>query len=229
MEKVDRFFNRNFFIRSASALLLAPLVLYLIYQNGIVFDAMVMTMAVLMSFEWHALLISKKQTHQLLWKVIAVAYVVVPCTSLIWIAHYPGGNKIMLWLVITVWLTDIFAYIFGRMIGGPKLLPKISPNKTWAGLFGGCAAATIFGAYANNFLYSEHPHLLIALTFLLALYAQAGDFFESWVKRLFNVKDSGSLIPGHGGILDRVDGIIFTSTKVAFLLIFEPHWHIFNI
>lgn len=227
MENNAKFFNRNFFIRCASAILLAPIFILIIYNGGIAFDATVIVMAVLMAFEWKEMLDSKPNSWT--WKLIAIFYITLPCTSLIWIMHHQGGNKITLWLIITVWLTDIAAYICGRTIGGPKLAPKISPNKTWSGLIGGVIATTLFGTYALSFIDTNYPYAFITLSGLLALYAQAGDLFESWIKRFFNIKDSGNLIPGHGGILDRVDGIVLSSTKIAFILLVENHWQLFNI
>jgi phosphatidate cytidylyltransferase len=112
-------------------------------------------------------------------------------------------------LVIAV---DIGAYFAGRSIGGPKIAPRISPNKTWAGLFGGIVAATIVIALVMSQLVAKGPAFLQALLYAapigagIAVVAQAGDFLESWMKRRAGVKDSGKLIPGHGGLLDRLDG-----------------------
>jgi phosphatidate cytidylyltransferase len=121
-----------------------------------------------------------------------------------------------------VWATDTAAYIAGRGIGGPRLAPRISPNKTWAGLAGGVVGAALVGLVAS--LLRDAPAdvglpgemwRLVALSGVLALVEQAGDLVESAVKRHFGVKDSGNLIPGHGGVLDRVDGLIAVSLAVA--------------
>src|SRR5262249_38086187 len=108
---------------------------------------------------------------------------------------------------------DIGAYAVGSVVGGPKLAPVISPKKTWAGLFGGMALAMILG-YGALKGFDIHPPLGMALAPLLALIAQMGDLFKSFFKRRAGVKDSGHLIPGHGGMLDRIDGLVF----VAFFL-----------
>ncbi|PSJ39899.1 phosphatidate cytidylyltransferase [Allosphingosinicella deserti] len=113
---------------------------------------------------------------------------------------------LVFWLMLVTWSTDIFAYFAGRSIGGPKLAPRVSPNKTWAGLIGGMAGAGVIGAVAA-LLFDLGPIFLVAGA-PLGLLAQLGDLYESSVKRRQGVKDSGSLLPGHGGVLDRVDGLL---------------------
>lgn len=119
------------------------------------------------------------------------------------------------WLFLVVWATDIGAYIFGRTIGGPKIAPSISPSKTWAGLLGGIVFAGVvmivmMRAMTGDFDWTIGPMLVVGVLWgaPLVVLAQAGDFFESWMKRRAGVKDSGALIPGHGGVFDRVDGLL---------------------
>jgi len=120
-----------------------------------------------------------------------------------------GLFDLVFWAMLVTWSTDIFAYFAGRSIGGPKLAPKISPNKTWAGLIGGMAGAAVVGGLAAwLFGTSEDLPIFLWLGAPMALLAQLGDLYESKVKRRIGVKDSGSIIPGHGGILDRVDGLL---------------------
>ncbi|MCB1448648.1 MAG: phosphatidate cytidylyltransferase [Nitratireductor sp.] len=110
-----------------------------------------------------------------------------------------------------VWGADTFAYFSGRLIGGPKLAPKISPNKTWSGFCGGLAGSVLLAALVVLLAgYTPGPWL-VPTAIVLSLTSQFGDLFESWIKRRFKVKDSGHIIPGHGGILDRIDGLIFAS------------------
>ena len=128
-----------------------------------------------------------------------------------------SGLVVMLFLFSVVWGTDIAAYFTGRTFGGPKLAPKISPGKTWSGAIGGAVIAMIAGSaliytFEGTFLL---PAAIIAL--LLSIISQIGDLFESFIKRRFGVKDSSHLIPGHGGVMDRVDGLVFASIA-AFLL-----------
>jgi phosphatidate cytidylyltransferase len=124
------------------------------------------------------------------------------------------GLAAMLFLFGLVWATDIAGYFAGRTIGGPKLAPRISPNKTWSGAIGGIIGAIIAGlAVAQFFHLKLTPIVIIAL--VLSVVAQAGDLFESAVKRRFGAKDAGKLIPGHGGVMDRLDGFIAAAIVAA--------------
>lgn len=125
--------------------------------------------------------------------------------------------ELVLWLMLVTWSTDIFAYFAGRGIGGPKLAPKISPNKTWAGLLGGMLGAAFVAAVAGRLL--DVDDLFLWMGAPLALLAQLGDLYESAVKRRRGVKDSGGLIPGHGGVLDRVDGLLPVAVATLALLL----------
>lgn len=143
-----------------------------------------------------------------------VLYAVFPAVALIYLREQPGqGFALALWTLVVVWATDIGAFFAGRAIGGPKIAPSISPSKTWAGLAGGMVGALIFGA-AVAFAFGFGTPFLIAGA-PLAVAAQAGDFFESWLKRRSGVKDSGTLLPGHGGVLDRLDGVVPVALLVA--------------
>jgi phosphatidate cytidylyltransferase len=124
---------------------------------------------------------------------------------------------LVLWAMLVTWSTDIFAYFAGRSIGGPKLAPKISPNKTWAGLIGGMAGAGVVGAIAAYLFELDLLFMLAGAP--MGLLAQLGDLYESRVKRRLGVKDSGSILPGHGGVLDRVDGLLPVAIATILLLI----------
>ncbi len=134
-------------------------------------------------------------------------YIGIPSFALLVIAW--ADIYLVLWLMLVTWATDIFAYFAGRSIGGPKLAPKISPNKTWAGLLGGMAGAAVVGGIAAwLFGFSAELPDFLWLGAPMGLLAQLGDLYESRVKRRLGVKDSGSLLPGHGGVLDRLDGLL---------------------
>lgn len=148
---------------------------------------------------------------------VGVVYVVVPILSLLLIRGGPDGLLLAFWALGLVWATDIGAYFAGRAIGGPKLAPRISPSKTWAGLGGGVVAALAFGFILSA--TAGLPLRLAAASGLLAVAAQAGDLFESWLKRRAGVKDSGNLLPGHGGVLDRLDGVVFVAPLAALLVL----------
>jgi phosphatidate cytidylyltransferase len=151
-----------------------------------------------------------------IWQRIGVAYVALPVVALM-LVRGQGTNGLVttLFLLLLVWSADTFAYFAGRIIGGPKLAPRLSPKKTWAGLAGAAVGATLV---AMAFLYFGKasgfaPFILLAAA--LAVIEQGGDIFESSLKRAHNIKDSGSLIPGHGGILDRVDGLLAVFSAAA--------------
>jgi len=153
---------------------------------------------------------------------LGTLYVGLPILSLLLIRHQKEGVVFTLWALALVWMTDIGAYFAGRTIGGPKLAPAVSPNKTWAGLIGGVILASLFGA-AMHALYGLPLRMTLA-TPALAVVAQAGDLYESWLKRRAGVKDSGTLIPGHGGVLDRLDGIVPVA-PIAAALVVLPHFY----
>lgn len=154
---------------------------------------------------------------QRLWAGMGALYVGLPTIMLVWLREDPSaGLETVFWLLLLVWATDIGAYAAGRAIGGPKLMPSVSPKKTWAGLVGGMVASGLVGWAVAVLVASPSPVGVIIGSALLAVVAQAGDLFESWVKRKFSVKDSSSIIPGHGGVLDRVDGVLTVAAAVAF-------------
>ncbi len=156
---------------------------------------------------------------KIIWALVGFLYALVPSASFLLINENHGGI-VVLWMMILIWSMDTGAYFAGKNIGGPKMSPKISPNKTWSGLIGGTITAMIFsGLYAyffNDEIYAlfENDTILLLLSGLLALLSQVGDLAESAVKRNFNVKDSGAIIPGHGGVMDRVDGVLFVAPAV---------------
>lgn len=149
---------------------------------------------------------------------IGVIYVGLPAVVLIWLrSAAPLGLEAVLFVFLVVWTTDTAAFIAGRAIGGPRLLPAVSPNKTWAGLIGGVAMAALVGAVAARFVpNATTTHL--ALTGLgLGFVAQIGDLAESALKRSFGVKDASRIIPGHGGFMDRADGLVAAAAAAALL------------
>lgn len=151
-----------------------------------------------------------------LWLAMAPLYAGLPSVALVWLRGDAGaGLETVFWLMLLVWATDIGAYAAGRLIGGPLLMPRVSPKKTWAGLGGGVVSAALVGLGAALILSVPHPVAVVLGSGLLAVVAQAGDLLESWVKRRWGVKDSSNIIPGHGGVMDRVDGLLAAALVVA--------------
>ncbi|WP_011580725.1 MULTISPECIES: phosphatidate cytidylyltransferase [Chelativorans] len=160
------------------------------------------------------------------WSAYGIAYAGIPATALAYLRGDDSAGLIaILFLYAVVWATDILAYFVGRAVGGPKLAPSISPGKTWSGAAGGAVGGILAGglvAYLSGAALPFWAVLLLAL--LLSLVSQLGDLFESMIKRRSGVKDSGSFIPGHGGVMDRVDGLV-AAALVLYLLgvIFSGH------
>ncbi|PYE88167.1 phosphatidate cytidylyltransferase [Phyllobacterium leguminum] len=143
------------------------------------------------------------------WPTSGLLYAGLPSISLSLLrGDEPFGFTAIVFLFAVVWGTDIAAYFTGRAIGGPKLAPRFSPNKTWSGAIGGAVAGVAAGTLVVSLLAEPVTFLAPLLAFVLSVIAQMGDLAESWVKRIFGAKDSGRLLPGHGGFMDRVDGLV---------------------
>ena len=191
-------------IRILSAIAMIAVALGAAVVGGYTFAVLAAAIATGMFYEW--LRITRGWGP--LWAIGGFLYCLAPALALLWIRDRSGGEglSLLLWVFIVTWSTDIGAYFAGRRFGKRKLAPSISPNKTVEGLWGGVMAAFLFGAawvWANHL----HPSLLV-LAPLFAVAAQAGDLFESKMKRQAGVKDSGDWLPGHGGLLDRLDGLV---------------------
>ena len=150
------------------------------------------------------------------WAGAGVLYAGVPAVGLILLRNIEQGIGGVLFLFVIVWVTDTGAFAAGKTIGGPKLWPSVSPNKTWAGLLGGLFAAAIVGFLASAYFAQLLPPgmaaMAIAAALLLSLAGQMGDLLESRIKRRFGIKDTGTMIPGHGGVMDRLDSITAAAT-----------------
>ncbi len=153
-----------------------------------------------------------------LWIGLGAAYLALPALALVWLRGLPQvGLQIVVWLLAVVWTTDILAYLVGRKVGGPRLAPAISPGKTWSGLCGGVLGAALAGGITAGAIGSERLLQAAGLGGLMAIVSQIGDLIESSLKRRAGVKDSGTLIPGHGGVLDRLDGLVLAAPVLALL------------
>jgi phosphatidate cytidylyltransferase len=199
--------------RLASAIVLLPLALLCVWAGGLPWAALLLVCLCLLTLEFAAM--SRAGNLPALARASGIAYFLLALVSLIWLRH--GNPAQVVLLLAAVWATDIGAYLAGRWIGGPRMAPSISPGKTWSGAAGGLLAAVLVAlalAAATTGAFRAGPALL---ALVLSLAAQAGDLLESAVKRRCGVKDSGRLIPGHGGLLDRVDGILAAAPVLALL------------
>ncbi len=150
---------------------------------------------------------------------VGVLAIGAPAIALIWLRLGSAGLQNTLFLLLIVWSSDIGAYAIGRLIGGPRLAPAISPAKTWSGAAGGLLAAGLMGYVAAGALAPPTNLHAFVLASFLGFVSQTGDLAESALKRYCRVKDSGQLIPGHGGVFDRVDGLLAAATAMALLAV----------
>jgi phosphatidate cytidylyltransferase len=164
-------------------------------------------------------IIARRRDDNAVWHALGVLYIGVPALSLmaLRLVSVANGSLVVLGLFLIIWSTDTGALAVGRLIGGPKLAPAISPGKTWAGTIGGSiAAALVYGLYIAMIGHAAMAAALFALVFSIA--AHLGDLLESVFKRRFGTKDSGGLIPGHGGALDRMDSTLIAAPVLAALV-----------
>ena len=200
-------FNKRFFI----SLLAFPIIFILLYQK-IFSNILIVIVCVFCVYEWNKIF-NKKNYIYVLGLIILLFFFL----SLIKIYNLQDYNLNFLWLILIAWLTDIGGYIFGKLFGGPKLI-KISPNKTWAGAFG----SLILSQFAFLIFFLDSNYILNLNIFysqiLLSIIGQVGDILMSYIKRINNKKDASNFIPGHGGFLDRTDGLIWIFIIGYFLI-----------
>ena len=191
------------FTRTLTGAALILLALTAAVVGGYVLAILIAAAATAMYYEWMRIV----RGWGLGWAVGGFFYALIPALSLLWIRdRADDGLALLLWVFLVVWAVDIGGYFVGRTFGGPKLAPRISPKKTWAGLYGAIIFAALVGAVWVLAVGLNQWLLLWAPLFAIA--AQAGDLFESRMKRQAGVKDSGDWLPGHGGLLDRLDGMV---------------------
>ncbi len=199
-------FNKRFI----SSILLIPLVFFVILKGGYLFIAFLSICFLISCYEWH--LMTKKKSYNIYgYFFLIFSFLTVYLIRI----NFEGKGLSFFLLVITICIsTDIGGYIFGKIIRGPKLIKKVSPNKTYAGMFGGFFLSFLIIILINNLNlfsvdFNVYSLLNISIILLISLVSQIGDIILSYFKRLSKVKDTGKIIPGHGGILDRIDGMIF--------------------
>ena len=197
-------------VRTISGIVMIAIAITAAIAGGYVFAIFAALAATAIYYEWTRIV----RGWGLGWRIAGFFYALLPALSLLWIRDRSADKlDLLLWVFIVTWSTDIGAYFVGRAIGKRKLAPSISPGKTVEGLVGGVIAATLLGGVWAFVL--ELPPALFVLAPIFALFAQAGDLFESWMKRRAGLKDSGSWLPGHGGLLDRLDGLVPVAVLTA--------------
>jgi phosphatidate cytidylyltransferase len=197
-------------IRSITGAILITAALLAAVQDGMLFAVVVASVATAMFYEWTRLVRGWGPA----WYISGFFYALLPALSLLWIRERDAhGLSLLLWVFIVTWATDIGAYFAGRAFGRRKLAPSISPGKTVEGLYGGVIAAAVLGGGWAIAMSLGTP--LLALAPVVAIAAQGGDLFESRMKRRAGVKDSGRWLPGHGGLLDRLDGLVPVAVLTA--------------
>ncbi len=200
---------RDLGVRTVSGAALALVGLGSIWIGGFVWLVCVGLLGAGMAAEW---LILCRRRPGLRW--VGLAYIMPAILALVWLRGLPDGLRWVAFLAAVVWSGDIGAYLVGRLVGGPRLAPRISPGKTWSGAVGGTLCAVLAGVAASS------GDVVAALPALgLSLAAQGGDLLESALKRHFGVKDSSRVIPGHGGLLDRLDGVLTAAPLAALLAV----------
>jgi phosphatidate cytidylyltransferase len=212
-------------IRVLSACVLAPIALALIWLGGIAFAVLVGAAAFGLAIEWLMLCrLPSAQRGGVKLRIGGLAYVALAAVALLYLRSDPvAGRANLLFLVLIVWAGDVGAYMIGRMLGGPRIAPRISPGKTWSGALGGLVAAIAVGVAGAHFIIDPDASRWDATWQAalvgagLGIVAQAGDLLESFVKRRLGVKDSSHLIPGHGGLFDRLDAILSSAVAAALL------------
>lgn len=206
-------------VRLASAIIMVVVVCGALWLGGWWWVGFVVMLAGMVLWEWNNLVKAFGVTplSEVTWLFFGAAYISAAALALIQVRINYAPLEVLLVFMAPIVAVDVGAYFIGRAVGGRKIAPSISPSKTWAGLFGGALSASIlgigveladFGPAAREGFSWTGILMAIAAGSLIAVLAQAGDFFESWMKRRAGVKDSSNLIPGHGGFLDRVDGFL---------------------
>jgi len=201
--------------RIITAAICLPLFLVLVWLGGWWLGVLLAVLFLISCLEYANLVRHMHSPQPIRWYVPGIVYLAAGYMCMF--ALREAGA--ILWLFLVGWCTDTAAYEVGRRFGKQKLAPKISPNKTWEGTIGGCIAAVVIGGlYAAIFL---HVHIITAffVSLLVSCVGQAGDLLESYVKRRAGVKDSGKLLPGHGGVLDRFDSMLLASIVLYILVL----------
>ncbi len=170
-----------------------------------------------------AIALTPVSTERSIWPLAGLAYAALPASAFMFLrGDAAWGAAAVLYLFAVAWTTDTASYAAGRLIGGPKLAPRISPKKTWSGFIAGALTPALIGYAFGEALKETSAVKLSLVSIVLALACQMGDLLESAVKRRFGAKDASQLIPGHGGLLDRIDGLLLAAIVAALIALRDP-------
>ncbi len=227
-EQIRKKPESSFKIRVLSALMFGPVVLIVLYVGGLPFTLMMAAGVCVGINEWGRMIFSGQRYRAVL-MFFGIMYISFSMWIMVWLRNSDYGLYNVLTLLLIVWASDISAYFAGKTIGGLKLAPKISPKKTWAGFIGSSVGAAVIAASLTcpcllaKWDVTTIGHMswagYAAMGFILAMFGQAGDLFISFIKRHYEVKDTGTLIPGHGGLLDRIDALLLVSLLFGAIVI----------
>jgi phosphatidate cytidylyltransferase len=213
--------NKNILQRIMSALAIGLIIIYAVFGSFFIFAIVILGISALMIKELNDVIKTNNKDFY-----YSAAVILTSCFSLITIKLFKHGNLVLFWFFVTIWTFDTFSMIGGKLIEGRKMVEKISPKKTWSGLLSGLLFSSIIGAMTldmTGMINTSHYKFLILggqlPTIFLCALALIGDLAESVIKRKYDVKDSGNLIPGHGGFLDRFDSILFAAPVILLLMV----------
>jgi phosphatidate cytidylyltransferase len=200
--------------RIISSVIMLLIAVYAIYFSKGLFFLMAIALTILVTVEWLEIIKTAKDQNK--WRLIGFVYILVPVWAIVQIRDIDAN--VLLWMFFIIWTTDISAYFVGKSFGGKKLALTISPNKTWSGLIGGVVASMIIGFLSSFMFVTGNIIFFVVISGALAVIEQLSDLVESKIKRIFQIKDSGNIIPGHGGLLDRMDGITLVAPTVLIMI-----------
>ena len=205
----NAFLTPNFFKRVVTALLLGGLTLWMLITESPFIGYFMVALCAIVLIEWMLLVFRSDTDHRerMIWLFSGGIYLALGLIG--FYEFYDYSPMLGLGLLFVIWSTDFGAYFAGKILGGPKLAPSSSPGKTWSGAIGGTISAAITGLIISVYLYDGMNVPLVSFFILCSALGQVGDLLESKVKRHFKVKDSGNLLPGHGGFIDRLDSLVF--------------------
>ena len=210
----------NFVKRAITGTFFVAVILTAILVNTMTFFGLAWILCIVMVSEYRTLLKNHGTTEQkknLWYSVFAYFYIIIPLSCLVFI-HWLNPLYTLA-LFAFVWVNDTFAYLVGSAIGKRKLFERISPKKTWEGFFGGLIFAVFAGFLFSHFTADNNLIKWLGLAVVVVIFGTMGDLFESYIKRNLNVKDSGTILPGHGGLLDRLDSILFAAPAALIYLL----------